>query len=175
MSTTSPVSVLPLPADPSADDRTFVTPSLWFVDHDGYRVVFCRHEPIYRIALDDLPHHRFVCVMLRQGELATQQGLAAAFGHSVASLRRWERRYQQHGLDGLADHPSTGRPRKLDHAQEHFVRRWFLHGLGKAQIARRLGVGEATVHRVCQRLGLERDAPAEPELPLDMASAAAPL
>jgi transposase len=175
MSTSNTEPVLPLPANPSPDARTFVTASLWFVDHDGYRVVFCRHDPIYRIALDDLPHLRYVCVMLRQSELATQEELAHAFGHSVASQRRWERHYQQHGLDGLVDQPSSGRPRKLDKAQEYFVRRWFLQGLSKAQIARRLGVGEATVHRTCQRLGLQRPAAPVPELPLDIVSAPAPL
>jgi transposase len=175
MSTSSSEPVLPLPADPSADARTYVTPNLWFVDHDGYRVVFCRHDPIYRVALDDLPHFRYVCVMLRQSELATQEDLARAFGHSVATQRRWERRYQQHGLDGLVDQFSSGRPRKLDKAQEQFVRRWFLQGLSKAQIARRLGVGEATVHRTCQRLGLQRPAAPAPELPLDAASAPVPL
>src|SRR6266566_4831185 len=168
MSTLNTEPVLPVPADPVPDARTFVTASLWFVDHDGYRVVFCRHEPIYRIALDDLPHLRYVCVMLRQSELATQEELARAFGHSVASQRRWERHYQQYGLDGLVDQSSSGRPRKLDKAQEHFVRRWFLQGLSKAQIARRLGVGEATVHRTCQRLGLQRPAAPLPELPLDV-------
>src|SRR5271166_5377220 len=175
MSNSNTEPVLPLPADPSPDARTFVTPSLWFVERDGYRVVFCRHEPIYRVALDDLPHLRFVCVMLRQSELATQEELARAFGHSVASQRRWERHYQQHGLDGLVDQPSSGRPRKLDNAQEHFVRRWFHQGVCKAQIARRLGVGEATVHRTCQRLGLQRPAAAVPELPLDAVCAPAPL
>lgn len=171
MSTSSPEPVLPLPADPPPDARTFVTPSLWFVDRDGYRVVFCRHDPIYRVALDDLPHLRFVCVMLRQSELATQEDLARAFGHSVASQRRWERHYQQHGLDGLVDQSSSGRPRKVGKAQEPFVRRWFLQGLSKAQIARRLGVGEATVHRTCQRLGLQRPATAVNELPLVPSSA----
>src|ERR1700677_1198997 len=158
MSTPSSDPVLPFPADPSPDARTFITPCLWFADNDGYRVVFYRLDPIYRVALDDMPHLRFVCVMLRQCELATQEDLARAFGHSVASQRRWERHYQQHGLDGLVDHPSSGRPRKLDKAQEHFVRCWFLQGLSKAQIARRLGVGEATVHRTCQRLDLQRPA-----------------
>src|SRR5271167_3688367 len=158
MSASSSEPVLPLPADPSPDARTCVTPSLWFVDHDGYRVIFCRHDPIYRVALDDLPHLHYVCVMLRQSALATQEELAAAFGHSVASQRRWERHYQQHGLDGLVNQSSSGRPRKLDKAQEQFVRRWFLQGLSKAQIARRLGVGEATVNRTCQRLGLQRPA-----------------
>ena len=165
MSTSNTEPVLPLPADPSPDARTFITPSLWFVDHDGYRVVFCRHEPIYRVALADMPHLRYVCVMLRQSELATQAELARAFGHSVASQRRWERHYEQHGLDGLVDQSPSGRPRKLDKAQEEFVRRWFLQGASKAQIARRLGVGEATVQRTYQRLGLQRPAAPAPELP----------
>jgi transposase len=147
------------------DARTFVAPSLWFVDRDGYRVIFCRHDPIYRVALDDIPHLRFVCVMLRQSELATQEDLAFAFGHSVASQRRWERHYQQFGFDGLVNQSSSGRPRKLDHAQEQFVRLWFLRGVSKAEIARRLGVGETTINRMCQRLGLQRPAAPTPELP----------
>lgn len=175
MSTSSAEPVLPLPADPTPDDRTFVASFLWFVDRDGYRVVFCRHDPIYRVALDDLPHLRFVCVMLRQSELATQEELACAFGHSVASQRRWERHYQQHGLDGLVDQFSSGRPRKLDNAQEQFVRLWFLRGVSKAEIARRLGVGETTINRICHRLGLQRPVASAPDLPFDDASAAAPL
>src|SRR5207253_11061550 len=36
--------------------RTFINPILWFDDCDGYRVVFCRHEILYRVALDDRLH-----------------------------------------------------------------------------------------------------------------------
>jgi transposase len=175
MNTSIPEPVLPLPVDPTPDARTFVAPSLWFVDRDGYRVIFCRHDPIYRVALDDLPHLRFVCVMLRQSELATQEELARAFGHSVASQRRWERHYQKHGLDGLVDQSSSGRPCKLDHTQEQFVRQWFLRGVAKAEIARRLGVGATTIDRICQRLGLQRPAAPTPELPFADALAPAPL
>jgi hypothetical protein len=165
MNSTSSDSVLPLPADSTPDACTFVTPSLWFVDCDGYRVIFCRHDPIYRVALDDFSHLRFVCVMLRQSELATQEELARAFGHSVASQRRWERHYQKHGLGRLVNQSSSGRPRKLDHAQEEFVRRWFDRGVSKAEMARRLGVGATTIDRICQRLGLQRPAAPTPELP----------
>jgi transposase len=175
MNTSTSEPLLPLPPDTSTDPRIFLNPSLWFVDQDGYRVVFCRHEPIYRLALDDQPHLRFVAVMLRQSELATQEELACAFGHSVASQRRWERRYQEYGLDGLEDLFSSGRPRKLDSTQEPFVRRWFLQGFSKAEIARRLGVGEATVHRICQRLGLHRPITPAPELPFDATATPAPL
>src|ERR1022692_2788614 len=172
-STSEPLFPGPLP--PSTDSRTFLNPSLWFVDRTGYRVVFCRHDPIYRFALDDLPHLRYVAVMLRQSELATQEELARAFGHSVASQRRWERRYQEYGTRGGEGHFSSGRPRKLDSTQEQFVRCWFLQGISNAEIARRLGVGEATVHRTCKRLGLQRSVPPAPELPFDATSTPAPL
>ncbi len=73
-----------LPEEPVSDGRTFLNPSVWFVDQDGYRVVFQRHEPIYRIAANDQMHQRLVAVMLRQSRLATQEEICRAFGHSVA-------------------------------------------------------------------------------------------
>jgi transposase len=166
---TPPSDLLFPPSEPSPDGRTCINPTLWFVDRDGYRVVFCRHEPLYRLALADKPHLRFVAVMLRHGELATQEELASALGHSVAAQRRWERRYQQEGLDGLENRAATGRCRKLDRTQEQFVRRWFQQGLSKAEIARRLGVSETTVDRTCKHLGLQRLPTPVPQLPLDAA------
>jgi transposase len=161
--------LFPPPQDASTDQRIFISPSLWFVECDGYRVVFCRHEPIYRYALHDKPQARFVAVMLRQSELATQEDLALAFGHSVAAQRRWERRYEQDGLAGLDNQAPPGRERKLDRTQEQFVKRWFEQGLSKAEIARRLGVGPTTIDRTCKRLGLHRPATPAPQLPLDQA------
>ena len=55
--------------------------------------------------------------------MATQAEIAAAFGHSVATQRRWETRYRQHGSDGLQAHTPTGRPGKLDRGQQVFVER----------------------------------------------------
>src|SRR5277367_1402384 len=101
----------------SGDTRTFINPILWFDDCDGYRVVFCRHEILYRVALDDLLHLTLVIVTLRQSELATQLEIAKAFGHSVATQRRWETRYSQHGSDGLQANKPTGRPAKLGRGQ----------------------------------------------------------
>ena len=61
--------------------RTYINQRLWFDDRDGYRVVFCRHEILYRVALHDSHHLALVAVTLRQSELATQSEMAAAFGH----------------------------------------------------------------------------------------------
>lgn len=166
---------LPLPlTDIPFQNRTFLNPTVWFVDAEGYRVVFCRHEPLYRVALDDQVHLRLVAVSLRQSQLATQEEIARAFGHSVLTQARWERRYEKAGIEGLTPKKPTGRSRGLDKGQERFVRRWFHDGWSNCRMAKRLGVGEATIRRTLKRLGLTRpQAPLAPLLPhLEDAAAA---
>ena len=156
MNTTAAHPLLPLEEDPAIDERKFITSSLWFVDRDGYRVVFYRHEPLYRVSLEDRVHLRLTAVGLRQSQLATQEEIAQAFGHTVATQRRWERAYQNDGSEGLIPKRPTGRHAKLAKGQEVFVRRWFHAGLANVTIAKRLGVGETTVRRTLKRLGLCR-------------------
>jgi transposase len=146
---------LPL-EEPPTDGRTYINQSLWFVDHDGYRVFFRWHEPLYRVALDDTVHLRQVAVSLRQSQLATQEEICKAFGHSEVTQRRWERRYQQHGLKGLRPKSRPGRPRGVSKGQETFVRKWFKAGVSNLEMAKRLGVGETTIRRTLKRLGLKR-------------------
>jgi transposase len=148
--------LLPLEEAVPADGRTRINESVWFVDHDGYRVVFRWHEPLYRVAISDTVHLRLVAVSLRQSQLATQAEIARAFGHSVVTQGRWERRYQQEGIDGLMPKRSPGRSRQLSKSQEELVRKWFGAGVSNLEMARRLGVGETTVRRTLKRLGLQR-------------------
>ncbi len=156
MNTTAACPLLSLEEVSEVDERKFINPSLWFVDRDGYRVVFYRHEPLYRMALKDRVHLRFVAVSLRQSQLATQEEIAAAFGHTVATQRRWERAYQQEGGEGLIPKRPTGRNAKLTKGQEAFVRKWFHAGLANVTMAQRLGVGETTIRRTLKRLSLHR-------------------
>jgi transposase len=149
----------------SSHARTFINPILWFDDCAGYRVVFCRHEILYRVALDDPLHLTLVAVTLRQSELATQIEIAKAFGHSVATQRRWETRYSQHGSDGLQANTPTGRPAKLGCGQQVFVERWFGQGVSNHEMARRLAVSEATIRRALHKAGLRRQTPPPAELP----------
>ena len=165
METTIPL--LNVPESRTSDSRSYINEVLWFVDRDGYRVVFLRQQPLYRVALDDELHLRLIAVSLRHSELATQKQIAKAFGHSEETQRRWERRYEKEGVDGLTPKPRPGGPRKIDRGQEVFVRRWFDAGHTNAEIARRLGVGEATVSRALHRLGLERPRKPKPQLPFD--------
>src|ERR1700719_2433450 len=121
MTTSTSSSLFEITEPDRSHTRTSINPTLWFEDCDGYRVVFCRHEILYRIALDDSHHLALVAVTLRQSELATQVEIAAAFGHSVATQRRWETRYSQHGSSGLQANTPTGRPTKLGRGQQVFV------------------------------------------------------
>jgi transposase len=149
----------------STDGRTFINASLWMVDQDGHRVIFCRHEPIYRIALGDEVHLRMVAVNLRLSDLAGQDEIAKAFGHSVPTQRRWERRYQEQNIEGLKRKRNPGRPPTLDKTQVALVRRWFAQGVSNTEIARRVAMDESSIRKMLQRLGLRREPRQEPRLP----------
>ncbi|MCH2516377.1 MAG: helix-turn-helix domain-containing protein [Dehalococcoidia bacterium] len=164
----TPKPLLDVPDNPRSASRIYIQEHLWFVDRDGYRVIFLRHEPIYRTALEDEIHLRFIAVSLRQSELATQEQITKALGHSVKTQRRWERRYEKEGLEGLGVKSRSGRPRHIEKAQETIVRRWFNAGSTNAEMAARLGVGAWTVSRTLDRLGLERKS--APELPFQATS-----
>jgi hypothetical protein len=136
--------------------RTSINPTLWCDDCDGYRVIFCRHAVLYRVALVDTQHLMLVAVTLRQSELVTQKEIAAAFGHSEATQRRWEMLYRQHGSAGLLPKKPTGRHAALDGSQCACVTHWFGQGVSNAAMARRLAVSETTIRRVLRAAGLRR-------------------
>ena len=152
---TSAQTLLPL-EEPASDGRTSLNASVWFVDSDGYRVVFRWHEPIYRMALADEVHLRLIAVTLRQSRLATQGDICRAFGHDLSTQARWERQYRKLGVDGLVSKNRTGRRRDLDRSQEAFAGKWFSEGRSNRELAKRLSVDEATIRRTLKRLGLTR-------------------
>jgi transposase len=171
MSTSSPSPLDPNTETNIANSRIHINPILWFDDCDGYRVLFCRHEILYRVALDDSVHLALVAVTLRLSKMATQIEIASAFGHAVATQRRWEARYAQYGSAGLQPKSPSGRHAKLDRGPCAFVERWFQQGVSNYEMARRLAVSEATIRRALRKAGLWRQPRPEPELPFDPANA----
>lgn len=164
---TSPAPALFPDAEPNTSRaRTHINARLWFDDCADYRVVWCRHEILYRAALHDTEFLAVIAVNLRQSELATQTEIAAAFGHSVATQRRWETRYRLHGIVGLQAKKPSGRPPALDHGQCTFIKRWFQQGLTNREMAKRLAVSEKTIRRVLRQAGLSRQNRPVAELPL---------
>ncbi len=161
-------SLLDVAATPEGSElggRTVINRTLYFVDRAGVRVVFRWHEPLYRFALSDKLSMRFVAVHLRLGELATQEEVSKSFGHSVATQRRWEKKFQEQGLQGLENKKSSGRPRSVPETCDSLLQKWFAQGIRNREMARRLNVGDTAIHRALARLGLRRRSPAPVELP----------
>ena len=130
---------------------------VWFTEHDGCRVVFLGWgTPLFRIAVADKQEVRAVAVWLRTMGHAKQHEIARAFGHSIESQRRWERRHEKEGLAGLAPKAIPGREVKIDRSQANYVRKWFQDGVSNREIANRLGVDESSIRRALTRLGLQR-------------------
>ena len=170
MNTPTASSLFPNAESNTSHSRTQINACLWFNDRGGYRVVWCRHEVLYRAALDDTYHLCLIAVMLRQSELVTQSEISAAFGHSVATQRRWETRYRLDGAAGLQAGTPTGRPPALDCGQCACVKHWFEQRISNLEMARRLAVSEATIRRVLLQAGLHRKISPAAELPLDHTS-----
>ena len=168
MNTQAVASLFPKADFNTSHTRTHINACLWFDDCDGYRVIWCRFEILYRVALDDQFHLRLIAVMLRQSKLATQLEICAVFGHSVAAQRRWETRYVQHGAAGLRDKSRPGRQRELDHGQCAFVKAWFEQGVSNLEMGKRLGVSEATIRRMLKQAGLRRQRRSAAVLPLEL-------
>jgi transposase len=136
--------------------RTAINHILSFEDREGVRVVFYWHEPIYRFTLSDTLSLRHTAVSLRLSSLATQEELCRAFQHSVATQRRWENQYQANGLEGLIRGKSSGRPSGIPGTLDGVLRTWFEQGISNREMAHRLKVSEAAIHRALARLGLHR-------------------
>jgi transposase InsO family protein len=104
------------------------------------------------------------------------RAVAAEFGVSERTARKWMIRFQREGFSGLRDRSSRPRqspfrtPRQIQERIEQLRRQRFTG----AQIARETGVSRATVFRVLKRLGLSRLSRLEPAAPIQRYEHAAP-
>jgi transposase len=124
---------------------------------DGHRVVLVDGLPMHHYATDDRIAEAYAAVNLIEAGFADQNDVARVFGYSVRTLRRYEARYDQGGIEALSR--PTGRPpgtpsrRKTDRRRDRLVHGMKTEGLSNCEIARRLGVSEAAVRKRVKRSG----------------------
>jgi len=75
---------------------------------------------VHRMSDADERDRLRMVVHAREGE--TGVAIAQRLGYTDRVVRKWVRRYNQGGLDGLKDLPRSGQPRRLDTAREDDVR-----------------------------------------------------
>ena len=114
------------------------------------------------------PHSRAELVRRVIGEGQSPSAVAEAFGVCQRTVRKWVKRFDQEGLEGLKDRSS--RPHRLHNptplalvTRIEQLRRQRRSG---QQIAAQLGLSPATVSRILQRLGLNKLKALEPVEPV---------
>ncbi len=135
---------------------------------DGHRVVIVSGVVLAQYALEDRMAQAHAMVSLVEQGWADQNDVACAFGYSVRTLRRVQRRYEDGGLAALGQprgYPA-GRAR-LTASRRQTVQRLKTQGHSHCEIARRLGISETAVRKLLLRMGW-KERVAEPALlPLD--------
>jgi len=139
---------------------------------DGHRIVSVAGMPWAQYAIGDSMSEAHAMVSLIEQGWADQNDVARAFGYSVRTARRFQRRFESGGLAALgrAEGYPQGRPR-LATARSRYVHQLKAEGHSQREIARRVGVTEKAVRKLLRRLGWKAAAQAQPELPLESVSA----
>lgn len=136
------------------------------ITREGFDAATLRRQAA-RAQNGDLACRLLALALIAEGKSRAEA--AAAAGMDRQTLRDWVLRYNEHGLAGLADRKSTGRPRSLDAKQlaelSEWVRtgpdlkkdgviRWRRSDLAR-RIAERFGVtlAERSVGKILHRLG----------------------
>jgi transposase InsO family protein len=110
-----------------------------------------------------------VCLVTRvQDDEWSPSEAAAAFGVSVQTVRKWVRRYQAEGREGLRDRSSRPHrsPRQVARRLERRIAQLRARRYSGPQIADLLQVPLSTVGDVLRRLGLGRLPPLSPRPPI---------
>ncbi|MCK5803591.1 MAG: helix-turn-helix domain-containing protein, partial [Lentisphaeria bacterium] len=145
------------------------------VTDEGLRSVFLDGRALLAYDVGDKVSERIAIVQLYTSGHAMEQDLAVAFGHNASTIRRWVRRWERSGFDGLLDKARTCKPYKMK-GRDGAVRRMVAKGLDNCGIARRLGVDESTIRLALKRLGIRREKAVETTLPgLEEAPASEPV
>lgn len=114
------------------------------------------------------PARRLAALHLARLGLATRREVAAGFGTDPATLWRWDKAYQSEGLTGLLrKRPGPKGPSKMTAQRALEIRELAEQGLGQRQVADRVQLSRATVHRVLGQLPAV-PAPANSQLPSEL-------
>lgn len=146
-----------------------------FLTRNGRRVVLVSGLPMAQYALEDRLSEAHAMVSLVELGWADQNGVARAFGCSVRTLRRYQRRF---GAGGLA---ALGRPNgyppgraRLPAADRRHLQQLKAQGCSHYEIARQLGISVRAVRKRLRRSGWPPVPLVQAELPLDLPSATGP-
>jgi len=140
---------------------------------DDYSVVIVSGIVQSQYALTDHMAEAYAMVNLVEQGWADQIQVARAFGCSVRTVRRHQRRFENGGLAALGH--GSGYPegrRRLAGARTQLIQRLKADGHSNREIARRVGVSEMAIRKMLRRLGWQEPCVEPMSLPLDLGEGA---
>jgi len=132
--------------------------------HD-HRVVIVSGIVLSQYALADRMAETYAMVSLVEQGWADQIEVARAFGCSVRTVRRHQRRFEDGGLAALGHGNGfpSGRSR-LRGRRVHLIQRLKADGHSNRETARRIGVSEMAIRKTLRRIGWKQPPAAEADL-----------
>jgi transposase len=146
-----------------------------FRTQDGHRVVMVSGIILAQYAIVDAMSEAQAMVSLIEQGWADQNDVARAFGYSVRTVRRHQRRFEDGGLAALGH--GRGYPkgrRRLRTARTRLIHRLKAEDHSNREIARRVGVSEMAIRKLLRRTGWKERAAEPPALPLETRAPANP-
>ena len=101
-------------------------------------------------------------IVLRAAEGLSNQEIARRLGVTGATVGKWRERYRANGMEGLADEPRSGTPRKISDAKVEEAVTQTLESLPTAathwstrSLAEKVGLSQSAVVRIWHSFGLQ--------------------
>jgi len=138
----------------------------------GERVIVVAGLPVHHYRAEDTVAEAYAMVFLVDSGFAQQTDVARAFGQSVRTVRRHQRRYAQGGMAAL-DRPEGWRRgrRRISGKRLRSIEMLKSEGLSNRAIAHRLGVSETAIRK---QVGASKPAASEQLAFAGMPTTAAP-
>ena len=146
-----PRAELPLPT------AGFVSAHCRFVDEDGTRFVLLDGVVAFQYPLSDRTEERVAWSSVYLNQYATQWQIAQAIGKVPRTVRYWVTRRREEGVEGLADRPRRGAPRRVGEATRQRILRLRSQKTTLREIARLCQVGYGTVRSLVSASAAARE------------------
>jgi transposase len=154
-SNTIPRELFPVPT-PKAG-TIIVNERVRFRTMEDARVVCVDGIILHHYRVGDRMAEAYAMVMLAEQGYADQNDIGRAFGYATRTIRRYQERFEEGGLQALGE--SHGRQLgsrcvgDVDHLRDRTILRLKTEGSSNRVISRKVGLHEKTIRRRLRRLG----------------------
>ncbi len=145
------------PVPQPQDGTVLVNERVSFRTIGGYRVVSVDSVILHHYPIDDRMAEAYAMVTLVETGYADQNDVARALGYTSRTLRRYQQRFEEGGLQALGRSrgrpPGTGAVDRKHRNRDKRIMRLKKDGVSNREIARQLAIDEKAIRKRLRKLG----------------------